>query len=111
MLKSHQIIKDNLKAGTWLNGKLSWYAYDYDYTKFDCYYIGDPISFAFCYGSFVRLEKGWQVEISVASDRHVFKKSELKEMFAIFFNSHYNAHRLVALISPDNEQAIKMANL
>lgn len=110
-LKSQTPIRDDEKAGKilneWLDTKLV------DYTKHQCFYIGEPATFVFAFGDYRQVEGGgYQAELSLAAKHHKFTKAQLKTMLDLFFNNqYYDNYRLIALIHPDNKQAIRLTKI
>lgn len=112
-MMSHRPFRDDIKAGTFLNRRLL--NSPTDYKKAEAYYIGDPIKFAFAYFDNMPMgSHGWCAEIALASgEGFTFSRRVFAETLAIFFRNKYysNNIRLQALISPENRQALRLAQL
>ena len=76
--------------------------------------MGDPIILAFSFHDRRKMSHGWLADFSIATgDNFTFSKRVFREVLALFFeNKYYNNNiRLQALISPENEQALRLARL
>lgn len=107
------IIRDDIKAGNFLNRRIK--GSPTDYKQCHCYYYGytDPIEMAFSFYDYGKLDYGYQAEFAIASNgRFRFNREVFKNTLAIFFNNDkINNVRLQALISPENKQALRLAHL
>lgn len=109
-LSCQQPIRDDLVAGTYLNKVLK--PECFDFTQAECYYFGNPIKFAVAFSDFRECNNGMQAEISIAGRGFKFNKAMIKTLVALFFeNTCYNGYRLIALVDPENKQAIRLAKL
>lgn len=108
---SQRIIRDDIKAGNFLNRRIKGSPTDYKQGR--SYYIGEPIQLAFSFFEWGRLEHGWQAEFAIAGARDfAFSRSVFRNVLAIFFkDAKMNNIRLQALISPENKQALRLAHL
>lgn len=106
-------IRDDLVAGTLLNKNFN--ECKIDFTTQECYYIGNPISFVYGFSDYREMKGGrHQAEISLCKVTDNFKvtKSLIKNMLESFFkNEYYNNYRLIALVNPQNKQAIRFVKL
>lgn len=105
------LIRDDIKGGAFLNRVIPNSPTDYRYCQ--CYYYGNPIQFCIAYYDFRKLNDGYQAELSLAVDNGFkFDRKLIKSGLAIFFkNGKFNNKRLQALISPENRQAVRLAQL
>jgi hypothetical protein len=105
------LIRDDIRGGAFLNRMIPESPTDYRIAQ--CYYYGDPIQFCIAYYDFRKMAHGYQAELSLAVDnRFKFDRRLIKDGLAIFFKSaKFNNVRLQALISPENRQAVRLAEL
>jgi len=106
-----RLIRDDIRAGNFLNKRIK--GSPTDYKQGQCYYIGDPIQLAVCFFDFGKMQHGYMAEFAiVAANGFRFRKNTFKDVLALFFNNKYNNNlRLQALISPENEQALRLAHI
>ena len=106
-------IRDDIKGGSYLNKRLREFGSQTDYTKAECYIIGDPIKFCIAFYNHERLNHGgYMAELALAGDKYYFNKKNIKKLLALFYeNRHYNGTRLQALIPVWNKQALRFARI
>ena len=106
-------IRDDLVAGTILCKNFP--ECEVDFTKQECYYIGNPISFVWAFHDYREQKLGrHQAEITLCRTRDDFRvtKTLIKNMLESFFkNEYYDNYRLIALVNPQNKQAIRFVKL
>ena len=108
----HRLIRDDIRGGNFLNKRIK--NSPTDYKNAECYYLGDPIQFCIAFYDHLPMAHGYMAELALATGNgYRFNKSIFRQALAKFFeNSYYdNNIRLQALISPDNEQALRLAHL
>lgn len=107
------LIRDDIKAGAYLNKKLK--GMPFDFKQAQCYYYGNPIKMAFCYSHYEELGTGYgyQALISIAAEPDFkFSRKILKNGLAYFFNNRkMNCIRLEALTPLRNEQALRLVKV
>lgn len=105
-----KLIRDDIRGGAFLNRMIPHSPTDYRYAQ--CYYYGDPVRFCIAYYDFRHLHNGYQAELALAATDFSFSREFIKQALAIFFkNGKFNNIRLQALISPENRQAVRLAEL
>lgn len=108
---SPRLFRDDIKAGNFLNRAIRHSPFDYKRGK--CYYYGNPVKLAFSFFDHLPMSNGYRAEFAIATGEGFrFSRAVFKNVLAIFFeNDKFNNIRLEALISPRNEQALRLARL
>lgn len=107
----HKPIRDDIKAGAFLNKRIK--HSPFDYKQGECYYLGEPINFAVCYSEHRSMQHGNLAEVSIATGKGFeFSRSLIANALAIYYNNRYtNNIRLQALVPPWNKQALRLLHI